>query len=196
MILHNISIHLFMPAGIDTPGFVEEEKEKPAVTRKIEESDEQISAEKCAEYLIAGESPSSSLSSSSSPPPSPIPLAYLLLPLPALEFYSPLFLPSLKRRRSGLLIIGVEKGYYQFTSHLIAELIRVVSKGSAPGNNLLMDVLYSIVALVSLLEFPRPCPSRKLSLNSPFHNFYPHSPNSYFTSLLHPSAPTLVVPTF
>lgn len=45
-----------MPAGIDTPGFVEEEKEKPAVTRKIEESDEQISAEKCAEYLIAGES--------------------------------------------------------------------------------------------------------------------------------------------
>jgi hypothetical protein len=56
MILHNISIHLFMPAGIDTPGFVEEEKEKPAVTRKIEESDDQISAEKCAEYLIAGES--------------------------------------------------------------------------------------------------------------------------------------------
>jgi hypothetical protein len=45
-----------MPAGIDTPGFVEEEKEKPAVTRKIEESDEQISAEKCAEFLIAGES--------------------------------------------------------------------------------------------------------------------------------------------
>ena len=43
-----------MPAGIDSPGFVEEEKEKPAVTKKIEESDEQISAEKCAEYLIAG----------------------------------------------------------------------------------------------------------------------------------------------
>ena len=54
MILHNIDIHLFMPAGIDSPGFVEEEKEKPAVTKKIEESDEQISAEKCAEYLIAG----------------------------------------------------------------------------------------------------------------------------------------------
>jgi len=54
MILHNIDIHLFMPAGIDSPGFVEEEKEKPAVTKKIEESDEQISPEKCAEYLIAG----------------------------------------------------------------------------------------------------------------------------------------------
>lgn len=45
-----------MPAGIDTPGFLEEEKEKPAVTKKIEESDDQISPEKCAEYLIAGES--------------------------------------------------------------------------------------------------------------------------------------------
>jgi len=54
MILHDISIHLFMPAGIDSPGFLEEEKEKPAVTKKIEESDDQISPEKCAEYLIAG----------------------------------------------------------------------------------------------------------------------------------------------
>jgi 3-dehydrosphinganine reductase len=43
-----------MPAGIDSPGFVEEEREKPSVTKKIEESDEQISPEKCAEYLIAG----------------------------------------------------------------------------------------------------------------------------------------------
>jgi hypothetical protein len=64
-----------MPAGIDTPGFVEEEKEKPAVTRKIEESDDQISAEKCAEYLIAGESflpfPLS---------PSPFPLVLVFLP--------------------------------------------------------------------------------------------------------------------
>jgi hypothetical protein len=54
MILHDISVHLFMPAGIDSPGFVEEEREKPKVTRKIEESDEQISPEKCAEYLFAG----------------------------------------------------------------------------------------------------------------------------------------------
>ena len=45
-----------MPAGIDSPGFIEEEKEKPKVTRKIEESDEQISPEKCAEYLFAGTS--------------------------------------------------------------------------------------------------------------------------------------------
>jgi 3-dehydrosphinganine reductase len=62
MILHNISVHIFMPAGIDTPGFVEEEKEKPKVTKKIEEDDKQISPEKCAEYLIAGTSIPSSVS--------------------------------------------------------------------------------------------------------------------------------------
>lgn len=54
MILHQISIHLFMPAGIDTPGFVEEEKEKPKVTKKIEEDDTQISPEACAQALIQG----------------------------------------------------------------------------------------------------------------------------------------------
>jgi hypothetical protein len=43
-----------MPAGIDSPGFIQEEKEKPTVTKKIEESDDQISPEICAEYLIAG----------------------------------------------------------------------------------------------------------------------------------------------
>lgn len=57
MLLYGISIHLFMPAGIDTPGFVEEEKEKPAVTKKIEESDSQISPDLCAKYLLAGQFP-------------------------------------------------------------------------------------------------------------------------------------------
>jgi hypothetical protein len=74
-------------------------------------------------------------------------------------------------------MIGVEKGYYQFTSHLIAELIRVVSKGSAPGNNLLMDILYNIVAIVSL-PHSIPHPSHyefftwaRLS-NNPYHLSY------------------------
>lgn len=56
MILHNISVHLFMPAGIATPGFIEEEKEKPKVTKKIEEDDTQISPEECAKHLLAGQS--------------------------------------------------------------------------------------------------------------------------------------------
>jgi hypothetical protein len=79
------------------------------------------------------------------------------IPAPNVSFDSaPSFLRT-SVRDLDLLILGVEKGYYQFTSHLIAELIRVVSKGSAPGNNLLMDVLYSIIALVSRMRStPRP----------------------------------------
>jgi hypothetical protein len=100
-----------------------------------------------------------SSSPSSSPLTFPCPLVlFLFLPQTSRLFLpqaSRLFLPhdsSGTLYETDLLIIGVEKGYYQFTSHLIAELIRVVSKGSAPGNNLLMDILYSIIALVSLLQ--------------------------------------------
>ena len=56
MILHGISVHLFMPAGIASPGFIEEEKEKPKVTKKIEEDDTQITPEVCAKHLITGQS--------------------------------------------------------------------------------------------------------------------------------------------
>lgn len=44
--------------------------------------------------------------------------------------------------------VGIEKGYYQFTSHLIADLIRVVSKGSAPFNNPILDTILYIIATV------------------------------------------------
>jgi len=154
MILHNIDIHLFMPAGIDSPGFVEEEKEKPAVTKKIEESDEQISAEKCAEYLIAGAFLSWFLPCfTSSIISTPDLLFFLSLTTSTVPFHRSVdnYSCHMAFARSAWLVLmaGVEKGYYQFTSHLIAELIRVVSKGSAPGNNLLLDTLYTIVALVS-----------------------------------------------
>lgn len=54
--LYNISVHLFMPAGIASPGFEEEEKTKHKVTLKIEESDTQISPDECAKHLIDGTS--------------------------------------------------------------------------------------------------------------------------------------------
>jgi len=56
MLLHNISIHIFMPAGIDSPGLVSENAEKPNITKKIEEGDKIISPEECAGHLIRGES--------------------------------------------------------------------------------------------------------------------------------------------
>ena len=53
---HDLKIHLYTPAGILSPGYDEEEKTKPAVTKKIEEGDEPISPEKCVEVLLSGES--------------------------------------------------------------------------------------------------------------------------------------------
>ena len=49
--------------------------------------------------------------------------------------------------------LGIEKGYYQFTSHLIADLIRVVSKGSAPFNNPIFDTILYIIATVTFTFF-------------------------------------------
>jgi 3-dehydrosphinganine reductase len=44
-----------MPAGIDSPGYVEEQRSKPAITRTIEEGDKVISPGECAGHLIRGE---------------------------------------------------------------------------------------------------------------------------------------------
>lgn len=51
---HDLKIHLYTPAGILSPGYDEEEKTKPTVTKKIEEGDEPISPEKCVEVLLSG----------------------------------------------------------------------------------------------------------------------------------------------
>jgi len=54
MLLHQISVHIFMPAGIDTAGLAAENASKPEITRKIEEGDKVISAEECAGHLLRG----------------------------------------------------------------------------------------------------------------------------------------------
>ena len=54
MLLHRISVHIFMPAGIDTPGFVAENARKPELTKKIEQGDKVIGPEACAGHLIRG----------------------------------------------------------------------------------------------------------------------------------------------
>jgi 3-dehydrosphinganine reductase len=46
---------LYIPAGILSPGYEEEEKTKPAVTRKIEDGDTPMKPEECVGNLIAGE---------------------------------------------------------------------------------------------------------------------------------------------
>lgn len=52
--LHDITVHLYMPAGILSPGYENEQKTKPGITKQIEEGDTPIAPEAAAALLIKG----------------------------------------------------------------------------------------------------------------------------------------------
>lgn len=52
--LHDIKVHLYMPAGILSPGYENEMKTKPEITKTIEAGDKPIAPELAAAYLIKG----------------------------------------------------------------------------------------------------------------------------------------------
>jgi len=54
MKMYNIGVHIFYPGGIMTPGYEEEMKTKPEITKEIEKDDTPMSAEACAAVLWAG----------------------------------------------------------------------------------------------------------------------------------------------
>ena len=54
LLLYGIDVHVFFPPTMYTPGFDEENKTKPAITRKIESTDEGLTPEQAAAGLLAG----------------------------------------------------------------------------------------------------------------------------------------------
>ncbi|KZO93756.1 oxidoreductase [Calocera viscosa TUFC12733] len=52
--LYGISVHIYFPCGMFTPGFEEENKTKPAITKKIEEQDQAMQPEAAAAVLLKG----------------------------------------------------------------------------------------------------------------------------------------------
>ncbi|GAA5913832.1 3-dehydrosphinganine reductase [Sporobolomyces salmoneus] len=54
LILYNIDVHLFLPATIFSPGFENEQKLKPEITKKIEGPDEGLTPDQVAKELIKG----------------------------------------------------------------------------------------------------------------------------------------------
>jgi 3-dehydrosphinganine reductase len=56
LILYGIDVHCFFPAGILSPGFEQEEKCKPGLTKTIEGSDSPGSPEVVARELLKGQS--------------------------------------------------------------------------------------------------------------------------------------------
>lgn len=53
-LLYGITTHIFFPPTMYTPGFDEENKTKPAITRKIESTDEGLTADQAAQGLFKG----------------------------------------------------------------------------------------------------------------------------------------------
>ena len=53
-LLYGITIHCYFPATIFTPGFEEESKTKPLLTKNIEGPDEGQTPEQCASKLVRG----------------------------------------------------------------------------------------------------------------------------------------------
>ncbi|KAG5649005.1 hypothetical protein DXG03_000354 [Asterophora parasitica] len=54
LLLYSISVHIFFPGTIYSPGYIEENKTKPKITLKIEEGDEGLKPEHAAEGLLNG----------------------------------------------------------------------------------------------------------------------------------------------
>ena len=54
LLLYSVSIHIFFPGTIYSPGFAEENKTKPEITLKIEESDHGLQPDQAAERLFQG----------------------------------------------------------------------------------------------------------------------------------------------
>jgi len=52
--IYGINVHLYMPAGILSPGYEVEQRTKPQITKDIEEDDTPITPEKAAALLIRG----------------------------------------------------------------------------------------------------------------------------------------------
>lgn len=52
--LYDISVQIYFPCTMKTPGYEEEEKLKPAITKKIEEGDKGLTTEEAAAAMYRG----------------------------------------------------------------------------------------------------------------------------------------------
>lgn len=56
MLLYGIDVHIVFSPTINSPGFENEQKTKPEITKKIEEGDTPLSCEEAAQTLLNGQS--------------------------------------------------------------------------------------------------------------------------------------------
>jgi 3-dehydrosphinganine reductase len=123
-LLYKINVHCYFPATIYSPGFEEEQKSKPELTKIIEGADEGLTPEQCALRLVRGKC----------------------------NLLSPLFcnVPCMNSFNDDMtLFLGIEKGHVMITSDPIGHLFRNSMRGMSPVSNYILDPIFAAVAPVS-----------------------------------------------
>lgn len=131
--LYGISVHLFLPATIHSPGFENEQRLKPEVTKRIEGPDEGMSPDDVAREMLRG---------ASSPLDSP-------------GFPGSRDLQTEPRTAS---IAGLEREDFYITYEPVGHMLRN-SRAITPRNNLLFDAFWSLAGIVSLAGADSSSPS-------------------------------------
>jgi 3-dehydrosphinganine reductase len=57
LLLYSIDVHCYFPGTMFTPGYITENKTKPKITLKIEETDDGLQPDVAAARMLRGESP-------------------------------------------------------------------------------------------------------------------------------------------
>lgn len=119
--LYGISVHLFLPATIYSPGFENEQRLKPEVTKKIEGPDEGKSPDAVAEEMLKG-----------ARAPATFGWAHCLV------FQELTYCPR----------AGLERNDFYITYEPVGHMLRN-SRAITPRNNILFDAFWSLAGTVS-----------------------------------------------
>ena len=135
LILYGIDVHLFLPATIFSPGFENEQRLKPDITKKIEGPDEGLTPEQVAAQLIKG---TLRLFSHS-------PRCAKCSRIWVEEWYWWFLVFCFLRLKK----IGLERNDFYITYEPVGHMFRN-SRGITPRNNILFDSFWSLVGTVRL----------------------------------------------
>jgi len=121
--LYDIGVHIYFPPTMYTPGYEEENKTKPSITKKIEETDGGLTTEQAATAMLRGTDTFPFVNSDHTQ-------------RTHADF------PS----RS-----GVSKSQAHISGDLITSLFRVSTRGATPNHNLVVDAVLGLIGWVRWL---------------------------------------------
>jgi len=157
LLLYGISVHLFLPATIFSPGFENEQRLKPEITKKIEGPDEGLQPDAVARELIKGAcclvSPFT-LSSST--------LESRRARTDSLPSHSPA--PTACTGPLALRPTGLERGDFYITYEPVGHMLRNSRAITPRNNNVVLDTLWGLAGTVRSALSLSPEGARRLTL--------------------------------